>query len=431
MSDDILLGLIQRLQDGESYDSVMDDVAKLEVSEDRRRLFIFSLNTVGTGMDPGEPVPPRSQPDLKLTIGSLEDEVWADSPRDRFDLNGRNRGPLNASAGSALSAIRDAVNGLFSQELSRRDLERKLFSIGDEVRSLLPELVLQMFDDKRLKRLDLQIASDLDFPIELCRVREEGFLCDHAEVSRWYTQGKGLFGKNAVAVQNVAFVEGVLEHGYEDEQSAILAVACDDGVHANVSDRDAVFREVFSTDDHHLLHYKGHIGKARTIETPDATRKIPPRLSMAKGESLDMSDIGALTKERVFFSNEPMFVLNGCDGSLPAEFIGGTTSFPDRLQELGVSAVVATNWQVSEAPATDFTTEFYAALKDGERIAAAVKFGREALLNKARELDQSGDEDGFCKYFLSAYAYVYYGPSDLKVSFGPRPRQQTPPSGSP
>ncbi|MEM6890363.1 MAG: CHAT domain-containing protein [Pseudomonadota bacterium] len=420
MSDALLSELLERLRQGNRYEDVIAEAERLtgDLPEHERDLIFFSLNAVISGLDPQEHVESPRQPDLTLYMDDIEGEVRADSPPRLFNHNRRPRGVLKQTTVKALNTVRDEIHNLFYADLTPSEIQEALVILGRQVRDLLPELTLHMIDDPRLKRLDLQLAPELDFPIELCWIENEGFLCDKVEISRWYTDGNGLFEDQTIAVDGVALVEGDLTHGFAKEEQAVLT-AIPNGRHAKVRSSNKVKSQVFARSDHRLMHYKGHIGKSRwrQDDLQDVVERIPPRLSMAEGRSLKMSEIGAMDNQRKFFEKQPVVVLNGCDGALRTEFIGGESSFPRHLQGLRAAVIVATNWQVSETPASEFSAAFYSALMQSNRVTTAIKHAREVLLKEAWKFKEAKSSVEFRKYYLTAYGYVYYGPSDLGIDF--------------
>lgn len=360
----------------------------------------------------GDCIPGHRVTDLTLTITGPAQPLFADSPRGVHSWRAKELGCLAADAENVLQTIRNDISSLYRKDSNPNpnDIERRLLAIGSQVARLLPEPLITYLKQGKARIVGLDVKADFDFPIELCRIDQNDrplFLCDTTEIVRWYRDTQATYLRKSYAVRHIAFVVGRLNCGFDEEERGVLSGAAASEMTRRACSRQEVFGSIFARNDHQVLHYKGHIANGNSA----------PELSLVAGESLGLIEIGDNPAERAFFGNEPLVFLNGCDGALSSQLIGGKSSFPFRFAELGAAAVIATLWQVSEGPASAFTAAFYRHLRRGVHVSQAVKTAREALLRAARKLQEDGDNQSFMLYYLAAYAYVYYGPSDLTVTF--------------
>ncbi|MEM8971061.1 MAG: CHAT domain-containing protein [Pseudomonadota bacterium] len=361
----------------------------------------------------------QAEADLSLVITSADHAIRGSSPKHVFDIREADLDKLREDAREALSRIRNRVANLYDERGNPNDIRRELFSIGRELTDLLPQKLRQLLESPKLTRLHLDIAPQIDFPIELVLVdtdESEVLLSGRAEISRWYTESPGFYHEKNYKIQHAALAVGRLSNAakFQSEEQAIGAVV--QGETTRITSRGELFEKVFTKKEHQLLHYKGHIAKQVQQKVRGSITQAPPTLSFAKGDGLKLTDIGVVKKERCFFENSPVIFLNGCDSALTASLIGGETTFPEKFLSVQCAAVVATIWEVSEVPASEFTRAFYQELQQGTRISLALKLAREDVLKKAAAYSAT-DNLEFLKYFLTAHGYVYYGPADLTISF--------------
>ncbi|MEP6018884.1 MAG: CHAT domain-containing protein [Paracoccaceae bacterium] len=273
--------------------------------------------------------------------------------------------------------------------------------------------MLSILDSEEITSIFLRILPEIDFPFELCKFGPKSsrkFIGDELDITRWYLGGRAAANRGVQNITSIAKVHGNLKLGFSSESNAISEAFSELPLtESSVLTRDDFIGKVLRTTNHDLIHYKGHISSVETAEHI---------LSFENGTQFRLAELGAIYEETEVFKRNPVVVLNGCSSSSSSSLIGGADSFPHRLTNLDISAFVGTYWKIDERAGTHFTRALYQALLDNTLLSEAVRRARMALLDLAfsdSEKALSAKEKIAC--YVASRAYVYFGPSDLSVTF--------------
>lgn len=395
----------------EEFAQGLDEGERAELNS-RIQVYFILVGRIGSGVSSfgqhGITVP-----DLTITIRSANSPIYVESRKEALNFSGKEIGPLK-NAEEILRTVRDEIARLYQSDGDASDMRRRFDALSVRVTEMIPEQLRQWLDAGAVKSVALNVGVSADFPLELCRLPTAApdgsrILCDRIEVSRWFLDTGAQYPRSRRSIRHIAFVEGDLKDGFGEEEAAVLSGTGRSAHSLNLRAKEAV-NEMFRNENIDLLHYKGH------IDNPGGGAE--PELSMADGDAFPLAYVDvAVSDKEAFFTRDPVVFLNGCDASVPSPLIGGDRNFPYSLCRGNAAAIVSTLWQVGEDPAGEFSRAFYASLRSGHRLGAAMNSGRKALEIKAKEFEEAKDGERFKLYHLAKYSYIYHGPHDLSLHF--------------
>ena len=286
---------------------------------------------------------PGEEPDLKLVLRGRGQPVEAYSPADRFDLHAEELGILGDAARETLEATSAYITQVYEQldkdiPVDVADIERELVRLGRAVRNTLPEKLLRLLQDPKLRSVFLDVHPNCDLPLELARLpNEEGFVQDRVVVSRYFAGTSAPLTRGRRQVDRLALLAG-RDDLLKAEKSAIearIAAEIEDFV-----ELPKVEAEVFRSERFQAIHYIGHHERSALRGTPNAG------LALAGGGVLQLVDLDDDRITEFFTKTRPIVMLNGCESVLPGAVLTLRDTFPHRFMRLEAAAFIGTLWPV-------------------------------------------------------------------------------------
>lgn len=355
---------------------------------------------------------PAVTPSLSLDLYGPSKNILGSSPHHILNWNAIDLGNWRKEAAEVQDIVRSHVAGLYARPPAAGDVDHEFLVLGDRIAKVIPERLADALADPRLDFLAMQVTSDFDFPLDLCKVEtsegEEQLVQDRMAVARWFANTRALKLNWTHRVSDIALVIGKMKRDATVEREAFdpTTPAC----FTTFNTRQELIDKVFKTNRFNLMHYFGHSGGGE-----EKGPRLGRYLSLAKDkETLRLQEIGARHAHRRFFGCNPIIVLNCCDGVQPSALLGGPESFPHCFIDNACVACVGSIWPVDSRAGNRFMTALYTHLANGDFFHEAVKSARDDLLKLAKSTASPNQKLALT---LAARAYVYFGPPDLRCTF--------------
>lgn len=294
--------------------------------------------------------------------------------------------PISGDAHAYLTPLFESINAALAQTpagapVPTATAEDVVRGIGLTLATqLLPAQLREFIWANRERVRSIVVHSDEALiPWELCllthtgadgRTEELGFLCELFELTRWRPR---LPAREKLTMRRI----GVIAPGdsglnsREDEVTMLQGLATADRSVETVQATTASVLQTLQDGTYDVLHFVGH------GELPDPSRASSARLVLAGESYLSAEWIGGAAAN--FGLASPLVFLNACRlGSASAGLVG-PSGFARVLLDAGSAAFVGAHWDVVDARAHEFATEFYRQLVGGEPVGRAALAARLAI----------------------------------------------------
>jgi CHAT domain-containing protein len=144
---------------------------------------------------------------------------------------------------------------------------------------------------------------------------------------------------------------------------------------ASMGDLQRSFRQ----DEYHVLHFVGHGGFDERVQDGVLMMEDAER----RGVSVSAQRLGTLLHDH---RSLRLVVLNACEGAR-TDVADPFAGVAQTLVQQGLAAVVAMQFEVSDAAAIVLAHEFYGALADGYPVEAALAEARKAVFNAGNDTE--------------------------------------------
>jgi len=279
-------------------------------------------------------------------------------------------------------------------------LEREILELGECARAELPAELVEAMRQCAGLTIHITHPESLDFPFELARLFLDGkevLVGEVHAVTRWIDScvGRGVNAEERLvrqaALATADRVRRKAPAGYQSLQTSLRERCAIE----NFDSLNRLDADVLQTDSYQLLDVVAHLADGTGLALKDGLLRVT---SFREPQS-------------AFCSGAALVFLNACSSSGRLSGPFNPHSYPGRLLEKGVGALVASTLPVNVKVAVSLARHFYEGLGAGKSLGRALL---EARLSTIAD-DTTGTRAGTRR--LTALAYCAFGHPEMTLKF--------------